>query len=57
MPHIPIYETSLKDLSITKRTLLSGMQLAYKELLIITQKNQSTNTYSCLLISFISNNI
>ena len=36
MPHTLIYKTSLKDLSTTKRTLLSGMQLAYKELLMIT---------------------
>ena len=35
MPRIPICEISLKDLSTTKRTLLSGMQSAYKELLII----------------------
>ena len=57
MPRIPIYKTSLKDLSTTKRILLSKMQSAYKELLIITQKSQSTSAYSCLLISFISNNI
>ena len=56
-PRIPIYKTSLKDLSTTKKTLLSRMQLAYKELLIITQRSQFTSTYSCLLISFVSNNM